>query len=230
MFLWFIKVISRAKAGGEEHLGDSDMPYVVRRVVRASPRRRNLYIFSLFALGGAAIFFIAHPFVESLKSLAASWGISEFLFIQWVAPFVSEFPEKTTAFMWAAKERKATTGMMNMVSSNLNQWMLLAGSLPLIFSASNGAYSTIVFDGHQRQEILLTILQTAMVIACMWDAKVKWWEVFLIFGLWLVSFFMPAERQHMIYAHLAAFIAITAGSAYFQPVPAIWRKAVRAFS
>ena len=229
MFLWFIKVISKTKAGKEEAIEDDDMPRVVKKIVHASAIRRNFYIFGLFATGGAAIFIVAHPFVESLKALAASWGISEFLFIQWVAPFVSEFPEKTTAFMWAAKVKKATTGMMNMVSSNLNQWMLLAGSLPIIFSISAGEYSTIVFDAHQRQEIILTILPTAMVLACMWDAKVTWWEVGLIFTLWIIGFFFPEERNHMIYANLAAFAMIVIVSAIRQPMPEIWKRARRSW-
>ena len=120
--------------------------------------------------------------------------------------------------------------MMNMVSSNLNQWMLLAGSLPLIFSVSAGQYSTIVFDGHQQQEILLTILQTAMVLACMWDARITWWEVGLILGLWIIGFFVPSERGHLIYANLAAFIIIIVVSCIVQPRPEIWRRARQAFS
>jgi cation:H+ antiporter len=225
MFLVFIKVISKAKVTATDEVEESDMPKVVKGIVNSSKRRRNFYIAGLFVVGGAAIFIVAHPFVESLKTLAVSWGISEFLFIQWVAPFVSEFPEKTTAFMWASRPNKATTGMMNMVSSNLNQWMLLAGSLPLIFSISSGAYSVIAFDAHQLEEIILTILQTAMVMACMWDAKITWWEVTLIFALWVVGFFFPMERAHLIYAHLVAFALIIVISFIYQPVPEIWRRA-----
>lgn len=225
MFLWFIKAISKAKTGEPEEIGDTEMPFVVRKIVHSSRLKRRLYITALFVVGGAAIFYVAHPFVESLKALAVSWGVSEFLFIQWVAPFVSEFPEKTTAFMWAARRDKATTGMMNMVSSNLNQWMLLAGSLPIIFSLSVGKYSTIVFDAHQKSEIILTILQTAMVMACMWNARISWWKVLLIFGLWITGFFMPAERNNLIYTHLAAVVLIVAVSVIRQPVPELWKKA-----
>ena len=230
MFFTFILVISKAKVGEGEMLEDEDMPRVVRKIVHAPKNIRIGAIAGLFVVGGVVIFIIAHPFVESLKTLAVTFGISVFLFIQWVAPFVSEFPEKTTAFIWASKQKKATTGMMNMVSSNLNQWMLLAGSLPLIFSVSAGQYSTIVFDGHQQQEILLTILQTATVLACMWDARITWWEVGLILALWIIGFFVPSERGHLIYANLAAFIIIIVVSCIVQPRPEIWRRARQAFS
>lgn len=225
IFFWFILTIARAKPTEAESLEDEDMPLVVQKIVHAKRRNRIFAITSLFAIGGIVIFIVADPFVESLKELAVTWGMSQFLFIQWVAPFVSEFPEKTTAFMWASKIKKAPTAMMNMVSSNLNQWTLLAGSLPIIYSISSGGYSTIVFDAHQEQEILLTILQTAMILACTWDAKVMWWEVVLILGLWVVGFFLPTERNHLIYAHMAALIVILIVSFIMQPVPEIWKRA-----
>ena len=49
-------------------------------------------------------------------------------FIQWVAPFLSEFPEKVSAFLWARRVTHAPMALMNMVSSNINQWTLLAGT------------------------------------------------------------------------------------------------------
>ena len=224
-FFVFIWAISKAHVDKEDSIESSDMPGIVRKIVRAPSMRRNTYIALLFVGGGAVIFAVAHPFVESLKSLAVSMGISEFLFIQWVAPFVSEFPEKTTAFMWAARSNKATTGMMNMVSSNLNQWLLLAGSLPIILSISKGSYSAIPFDDHQCQEIILTILQTAMVLACMLNAKINWWKVILILTLWIAGFFLPAERSHIIWIHLVLVILISAYYFIRQPVPELWKLA-----
>jgi cation:H+ antiporter len=49
------------------------------------------------------------------------------VFIQWVAPFISEFPEKTSAFAWARRITRAPVALMNMVSSNINQWGVLLG-------------------------------------------------------------------------------------------------------
>lgn len=228
IFLWYIKAISKANTSKTDELDDSDLPFVVKKIVRAPKRARNISIIGLFILGGIVIFAVAHPFVESLKTLAVTWGMSQFLFIQWIAPFVSEFPEKTTAFIWASRSNKATTGMMNMVSSNLNQWLLLAGSLPLIFSISSGSYSTIEFDEFQRHEIILTVLQTAMVIACTWNSKINWWKVLLIFSLWIAGFFMPSARTFLIYVHMIALMLIVIISAIIQPIPNLFRKAIMA--
>ena len=40
-------------------------------------------------------------FSASLLALSAALGVPSFVFVQWVAPFVSEFPEKVSAFYWA---------------------------------------------------------------------------------------------------------------------------------
>src|SRR5207247_10798753 len=60
--------------------------------------------------------------------------VSQFVFVQWVAPFVSEFPEKVSAFYWARTVKGSPTALMNMVSSNINQWTLLAAMLPIVYS------------------------------------------------------------------------------------------------
>ena len=81
------------------------------------------------------------------------------MFIQWVAPFISEFPEKTSAFAWARRVTRAPVALMNMVSSNINQWGVLSGLLAVIYCWSHGDTSPLPFDEFQRLEILLTILQ-----------------------------------------------------------------------
>ena len=50
--------------------------------------------------------------------------------------------------------------VMNLVSSTINQWSILSALIPVIYSISRGTPSVLVFDPHQSQEILLTILQS----------------------------------------------------------------------
>ena len=102
----------------------------------------------------------AHAFVESMLALAVAAGVAPFVFVQWVAPFLSEFPEKLSAFNWARQITKAPMAVMNLVSSTINQWSILSALIPVIYSISKGSPSAIVFDEHQRVEILLTLLQS----------------------------------------------------------------------
>jgi cation:H+ antiporter len=95
-------------------------------------------IISLLSAGGALLHFTAHSFLNSMLALAATFGVSQFVFVQWVAPILSEFPEKVTAFCWARKISAAPMALMNMVSSNINQWTVLAAMIPMVYSPSVG--------------------------------------------------------------------------------------------
>src|ERR1700752_3937236 len=107
------------------------MDRVPQIILAQRPSARNSAIVGLFLVGGVALYFTAGPFLESLKGLAAALGLSTFVFVQWVAPFLSEFPEKVSAFNWARKVSTAPMALMNMVSSNINQWTVLVPMLPV---------------------------------------------------------------------------------------------------
>src|SRR5205814_4347941 len=114
------------------------------------------------------LYVTAHPFLESMLALAGLVGVSQFVLVQWVAPFLSEFPEKVSAFYWARRVTHAPLALMNMVSSNSNQWTVLAAMNPVIYGYSSlrhhGVWLAFRFDGPQRLEILLTLLQSALAM------------------------------------------------------------------
>jgi cation:H+ antiporter len=144
--------------------------------------------------------------VDSLKALAVSAGISEFVFIQWVAPFLSEFPEKVSAFKWAMTVRQAPMALMNLVSSNINQWTVLAAMIPMVYSVSLGGVHVIAFDGMQRQEILLTILQSLLGMLLLVNMRYSTWEAVALFVLWFVQFLMPGLRAAILYVYGALVV------------------------
>ena len=168
VYLFFLNKIPPQS---EEKIEDIDR--IPRYILRQKRGVRNSMIGGLFVSGGLILYFAAHPFLESLKAIALSLGISTFVFVQWVAPFLSEFPEKVSAFNWARRVTSAPVALMNMVSSNINQWTMLAAMLPIAFGLSLGQWGSITFDSHQELEILLTISQSllgAMLLANMQSA------------------------------------------------------------
>ncbi len=168
--------------------GIEDLGLVPRSVVTARKPVRVLSIFALFAAGGAMIFFLAEPFLASLFAVATLLGVSEFVFIQWIAPFLSEFPEQVSAFYWARSIQRAPMALMNMVSSNINQWTLLAAMLPIVLSISRGGLSAIDFDEQQSLELLMTIGQSLVGALVLVNMELAWWEAALLFVLWAVQF------------------------------------------
>jgi cation:H+ antiporter len=109
-----------------------------------------------------------------------------------VAPFVSEFPEKVSAFYWARTVERAPMALMNMVSSNINQWTLLAAMLPILFSISAGTPSSIPFDERQRLEILMTLGQSLVGMLFLINMQLAWWEAGALFTLFIIQFALSA--------------------------------------
>ena len=185
---------------------DDEVPAVSRWALSFRGAKRWAAVLLLLAGGGAVIYLVAEPFLVSMLALATSLGMSQFVFIQWVAPFLSEFPEKTSAFAWARRVTRAPVALMNMVSSNINQWGILSGLLAVIYCWSHGSTEPLPFDAFQRHEILLTILQAFLgwLFLASMDLEAK--EATGLFVLWLIQFLVPSSRHAMLFVY-GAWIA-----------------------
>ncbi|MFZ0593462.1 MAG: hypothetical protein WAM39_23595 [Bryobacteraceae bacterium] len=171
----------------EEREAIDDLERIPRAIAKA-PRARRVFAISLcFVLGGVLIYFTANPFVGSLISLATAVGISTFIAVQWLAPVVSEFPELASTFYFARQEEKAPMALMNIVSSNINQWTLLVAMLPVVFSIGAGTISAISFDAEQESELLLTIAQSLVALVFLLNMKFEWWEATILLLLYLAQ-------------------------------------------
>lgn len=219
LYLWVLWKIP-PREGTEEAL--EDLGYVPRKVLELSPAKRNAAIWLLFLAGGVVLYFAAHPFLQSMLAIAVSMNVSTFVFVQWVAPFVSEFPEKLSAFYWARKVTSANIALMNMVSSNINQWSILSAMIPVIFVVSAGRVQPLVFDGQQKQEILLTILQSLLGFLLLLNLKLDLHEAIILFVFWFVQFVVPSWRGAMIYVYLSWCAIEAARLIWSRSAPAAW--------
>lgn len=192
MYAAYLAVLWRFPPHGEESLADA--PLVSRWAYTRRGPRRIAAIALLFVAGGALIYLTAHPFLDSMLAVATAMGVSQFVFVQWVAPFVSEFPEKVSAFHWARRVSTAPMALMNMLSSNVNQWTVLAAMIPIVFSLSSGHPAALPFDGTQRDEILLTVAQSVVAVLLLARMKFEWWNALSLFALWLVQFVVAEWR------------------------------------
>jgi cation:H+ antiporter len=201
IYLLYLFVVNRVPP--KDHEDAEELDYVPRKVMGLRPGLRGAVIAAMFLGGGALLLAVAHPFVDSLMALALSVGISEYVFIQWVAPFLSEFPEFVSAFRWARTVRHAPMALMNVASSNINQWTVLAGMIPMVYSFSLGHLAAVPFDGMHRHEILLTVLQSLLGMMLLMNMHFSWWEAAVLFVLWFVQFVVPSLRVQLIYVYLA---------------------------
>jgi cation:H+ antiporter len=192
-YLWVLRKMPVADA---EDVGDLDR--IPRAIVKAPRNKRIAAIAALFIAGGGLIYFSAEPFLASLLAVSTLIGIPNFVFIQWVAPFISEFPEKVSAFYWARTVERAPMALMNMISSNINQWTLLMAMLPIVFSMSRGAPSFIPLDGQQELELVLTLGQSLLGAVFLLHMRLIWWQAAGLFLLWAVQFAFSAAVHDVV--------------------------------
>jgi cation:H+ antiporter len=182
----YLALLQRMPSEGAEAI--EDLEAVPRAIVTAPRWARIAVIAGLFVVGGGLIYLTAEPFLASLLALSAVVGVPNFVFVQWVAPFVSEFPEKVSAFYWARTVERSSIALMNMVSSNINQWTLLAAMLPIVYSLSLGAPAAIPLDHEHQMELLMTLGQSLVGALFLVRMRLVWWEAAGLFVLWAAQF------------------------------------------
>ena len=84
--------------------------------------------------------------------------------MQLVAPLASEAPELLIAGLFAWR-LNTNAGFGALVSSKVNQWTLLVGTLPIVFAISSQSLHGLPIDAVQRDEIWVTAAQSAFAVA-----------------------------------------------------------------
>jgi cation:H+ antiporter len=213
LYVAYLVALLRSPPHDVEELGDA--PAVSQWAYRQRGWRQKAAIGALFAGGGFLLYVTAHPFLESMLAVAALLGVSQFVLVQWVAPFLSEFPEKVSAFLWARRVTHAPMALMNMVSSNINQWTVLAAMIPLVYGYSHyhhtGTWADFPFDAGQRLEIILTLLQTALGMVVLANMEFDWFDATALFVLWVVQFVAPHLREEVAVAYALWILILVVG-------------------
>jgi cation:H+ antiporter len=153
--------------------------------------RRRAAVVGMFAFAAAVILACAEPFAEALVETGQQLGISEFLLVQWLAPLASEAPELLVAGLYAWR-LNTNAGLGTLVSSKVNQWTLLVGTLPIVFAIASGGISGLPIDAHQREELFLTAAQSFFALAVLATLSISLREALLLFGLFWAQFIIGA--------------------------------------
>ncbi len=165
---------------------------------------RRVFTYSFFIYAGGVIFYVAHPFADSLIATGGILGIDEFYLVQWLAPIASEAPEFIVAITWAMRGA-ARAAIKALISSKVNQWTLLVGTIPLVFSISSGYVRPFVLDGVQKPELILTAAQSLFAVALLLSLRFTKAGGFLLLGLFLAQLIVAEIRWEVagIYIVLA---------------------------
>ncbi|UPW01364.1 sodium:calcium antiporter [Halorussus gelatinilyticus] len=218
LYLLYLLVVIRGDVdASEEHVG---VPAYFQQYPKA--RRIAVVLFG-FAFSGAIIFTAVHPFAEGLEQLGLQYGIPEFFMIQWLAPLASESPELIVVAYLVNKAR-STAGFNTLISSKLNQWTLLIGTLAVVYSISAGAIGTLPFDSKQAAEIWITAAQSLFAIAILTNFEISTREAVTLLVLFatqvLAEFYVirtyaePAATRismSILYAYTAVYVVLGVG-------------------
>jgi cation:H+ antiporter len=105
--------------------------------------------------------------------------------------------------------------LMNIVSSNINQWTVLVAMIPIVYSISRGEISVIHFDVHQKIEIFLTMAQSTLGFLLLANMEFRWHEALGLFILWFAQFIFPHWREEIAFIYIA-WIVLELGLAVFK--------------
>jgi cation:H+ antiporter len=152
--------------------------------------RRAIYL-SFFGYSAVVILLSAEHFADGLVQTGEQLGISPFFLVQWVAPLASEAPELLVAGLYAW-HLNTTNGLSTLVSSKVNQWTLLVGTLPLVFAVAAGSASGLPVGPAQREELLLTAAQSLFAVAILVNLAISVREAAALSGLFLLQFALAA--------------------------------------
>jgi cation:H+ antiporter len=193
--------ISRAPAEEPHLVGPA------RLVGGYSTVRRRATVLLMFAFAAAVILLCAEHFAEALVDTGATFGISEFLLVQWLAPLASEAPELLVAGLYAWR-LNTNAGLGTLVSSKVNQWTLLVGTLPVAFALTSGGLHGLPIVAQQREELLLTAAQSVFAVAILASLSVSTREALALFGLFWAQFVIGAVVPSSMHGRERVVVAV----------------------
>jgi cation:H+ antiporter len=223
IYVLYLRRLSGAPPGAPHLVGPS-------AYIGSLPKRaRRIINYTMFVVAAGVIRLCAEPFAESIIELGEAIGVSEFLLVKWIAPTASEAPELlvATLFAWRLASR---TGLGALVSSKVNQWTLLVGTLPIVFSIFAGVLHGLPLDTVQRVELFVTAAQSVFAVAIVAGRSVSRTEAWVMLGLFVAQLAESglAELGH-ISEEASAQARIAVGIVFLIAAAWVLRKDFRAF-
>ncbi|MFQ5917129.1 MAG: sodium:calcium antiporter [Candidatus Binatia bacterium] len=201
IFAFYIRAASRAAHVEPELAGPSEM------ISHWGQQLRRTATVFMFLFSGFTIFISAEPFAEGLLATGRTYGIEEFILVQWIAPLASESPEFIVAVLFALRGNPGAS-IGTLISSKVNQWTLLIGMLPIVYVISAGEIKPMVMDSRQMQEVLLTAAQSLFAVAILANLSFSLTKAFLLFILFSTQLLIPDPLFRYVYSFVYILLAV----------------------
>lgn len=203
LLAWFGFYLYRVGRGDVE---EPDLTGTAAAIGDLPQRRRRGTVIGLFAISGVVVLLCAKPFADNLVAAGAELGIDRFLLVQWLAPLASEAPEFVIATILAARG-KGAMAIATLISSKVNQWTLLIGSLPVAHLLGGGGFC-LRLDPRQVEEVLLTATQTMMGVALILALHFHRVTAWALLGLFVVQFPIASTHGRLLLCGIYTAVAV----------------------
>jgi cation:H+ antiporter len=117
---------------------------------------------------------------------------------------------------------RSTAGFNALISSKLNQWTLLIGTLVVVYSLGLGQYGVLPFDRIQAGEIWITAAQSLFALAILVDFSISIREALALFMLFISQILLeflflkvwepfPEPKFALLMTYTAVYLLLAAG-------------------
>jgi cation:H+ antiporter len=202
LFAFYLWQISRGGVTEPELIGTP------ARLAALPRRRRRRLLASVFVFSAVAVPAPTEPFAHALIDTGTQLGIDKFLLVQWLAPLASEAPELIVAVL-LARRANADDALGTLLSSKVNQWTLLVGSIPLAYLAGGGGLA-LPLDGRQVEEVLLTSAQTMLGFAVLLRLRFPRWASATVLTLFVTQFAFHGVTARYVISGVYGVLAVAA--------------------
>lgn len=162
---------------------------------------------SFFIFSALVIFISVEAFAEGLIQSAEIFNLDPFIMVQWVAPLASESPELIVAF-YLARKLRVTASLNALISSKVNQWTLLIGTIAVVYSIASLSPSPLPLDARQREEVLLTAAQSLFATSIILNLSVSRVEGLLLFLLFIVQLIFPGVEVRLLISAIYIVLSV----------------------
>ncbi len=171
-------------AAAHSNTVEPDLVGPAAMIGRFPARLRRTAVVALFLFAAGVVALSAEPFAEGLVTTGRHLRVDQFLLVQWLAPLASEAPEFLVAALLAVRGKPAAA-LGVLLSSKVNQWTLLVGSLPVAYSIGAGKIGSLPLDGRQVAEVLLTAAQSLFGVGVLASMSLSLSESAVLAGLFV---------------------------------------------
>jgi cation:H+ antiporter len=201
IFIFYMRAASKA-----EHV-EPELEGPCKMIENWGERPRRLFTALFYLYSGFTIFIAAEPFAEGLLATGRTFGIEEFILVQWLAPLASESPEFIVAILFALRSQPGVS-MGALLSSKVNQWTLLIGMLPVVYAISAGSTGGMEMDARQVEEMFLTAAQSLFAVAVLANLRFSLLEAAFVFVLFATQLLIPNPAFRFYYSIFYVLVAV----------------------